>query len=118
MRPIRRISIVLAFGLLAMAVLGLALVGDRVFTALFNLWKFSGYMDGHGIDLGANSSFQFLSLCLLATSACMLLALRARDWGDKLLYQLATAAGAIYFINGLLLFSLVSFGLAFLYCGR
>lgn len=69
MRHVQKVCLVLALGLLAMAVLGLVLTGGRVAAALFDLWKFSGYKGGHGIDLGANSSFRFLSLCVLATGS-------------------------------------------------
>ena len=118
MRYIQKICLALAFGLLIIAVLGLILVGDRFVAALFDVWKFSGFQQQHGIDLGANSSFQFLFICLLALSICMPLAIFAKRQNDQWLYRLVVAANVIYFINGLLLFLLVSSGLAFLYCGR
>jgi hypothetical protein len=118
MRHAQEICLVLALGLLVLAILGLVLTGDRVAAALFDLWKFSGYKREHGIDLGANSSFRFLSLCAMAAAACMPLALLAKRWNNKLLYRLATSAGAVYCANGALMFFLVSSGLAFLYCGR
>ena len=109
-----------------MAVSGLALVGDRVAHALYELYKFAGF--GHeklsGISLGANVSFIFLSFCLLATGACMLLALLAKDWNNRTLYRFATAAGTVYFVNGTLMLLLImsgeltSIGLATLDCGR
>jgi len=118
MKLIHNICLALALGLLTMAVWGLALTVDRAAAVLFDLWKFSGHASERGIDIGANSSFQFLSLCVFAMGFCMPLALLAKSWNNKLLYRLSTAAGATYFISCLLLFLLVSSGLAFLYCGR
>lgn len=117
MRHVQKIFLVLALGLFAMAVSGLVLTGDRAAAALFDLWRFSGYKGRHGIDLGANSSFLLLSFSILAIGACMALALLAKGWNNKLLCRLATAAAAVYFVNGALMFLLVSSGLAFLYCG-
>jgi len=95
------------------AVLGLAEVADRVAHALYELWKFAGF--GHakldGISLGAMGTFVFLTFCLLATGVCVLLARRAKDWNNKLLYRFATMASTVYVVNVTLVVLLLSSGL-------
>lgn len=118
MNNCRKIYLALAMLLLAAAALGSLLVGERAIAAFFDVWKFSGYQHRQGIDLGANSSFEFLSLCMLGLTVCMPLAIISTRRSDKLLYRLVIAAGAIYVINALTLFTLLASGLAHLFCGR
>lgn len=118
MNSYRKIYLALAIILLAAAVSGLLLVGERAFAAFFDVWKFNGYQHRQGIDLGANSSFEFLSLCMLGLTVCMPLAIISTRISDKLLCRLVIAASAIYAINALVLFTLLASGLAHLFCGR
>lgn len=118
MKYIRNLLLIATIGLLVMAALGLALTVDRFVAALLNFWKFEESNRNSGIDLGANSSFFFLSICLLAVSTCIPILNFSKKWNDKLLYRLATATVVIYFFCGILMLFLVSSGLAFLYCGR
>lgn len=114
----RKIYLPFVLILLAFAIFGLVLVGDRAAAGIFDAWKFSDSHRKQGIDLGANSSFEFLSFCMLGMAACIPLIVVSMRIGDKLQYRLAVAASGIYFLNGVVLFSLISSGMAYFYCGR
>jgi hypothetical protein len=104
--------------LLPGAAIGLLAVMERVYAALFMIWKFYGHGHLEGIDIGANTSFVAMFLYLLGLGVCMLISIFLKNLDRKWLYRLTIVASAIYFINGVLLFLLVSTKLAFLTCVR
>lgn len=55
---------------------------------------------------------------MLGMAACIPLIVVSMRIGDKLQYRLAVAASGIYFLNGVVLFSLIASGMAYFYCGR
>lgn len=118
MSNLRKIFFPLALVLLAFGLFGLITISDRGMAALFDAWKFSESPRKHGIDLGANSSLNFLSLSMLGMAACIPIVIASLRSGDKLLYRIATAAIGTYFLSNAILFTLISSGLAYFYCGR
>lgn len=113
-------SFILTFALCLLIVssYGLMLTGGRVVAAFLDYWKFSDSPSGHGIDLGAKSIFEFMMICLLGSAACLPLTIFSMKQNDKLLYRISVSANVIYFLNGALIFAMVSSGIAFFYCGR
>lgn len=118
MRHARWMFLLLAAGLLLVAVGCLVLVGDRLIAAIHEAWKFEGHGGSKGIDIGMNAAFRFLSCCVLGQGTSFLLVMLAKRWGDALMSRMALAAGLIYLLSGAVLFFLVSSGAAFLYGGR
>ena len=118
MKPVKIFYIIIAIILLLIAIWGFALISDRVFAALFDLWKFFGYNVKHGIPIGADSTFIFLLFTILAIEICMMFILISKASNNGLLYRLAILANIIYFVNSILIFILIFSKLAYLYCGR
>lgn len=118
MNSLRKILGPLVLALLAFGIFGLVMVGDRGVAALFDAWKFGGSPRKQGIDLGANSSLEFLMLSMFGMAACVPVVIVSLRRGDKLLYRLATAAIGTYLLSDVMLFALISSGLAYFYCGR
>lgn len=114
----RRKIFLSALILLILAILGLLFVFERAVAAVFNFWKFNEFEFGEGIDLGANTSFQFLFLCMLGVIVCLPLIVDSVRRSDKVTYKFLVVASGIYFFNALVLFFIVFSGLAYLYCGR
>lgn len=112
-----RLSNALTAGLVAGAILAIMLVCERIVAALFDAWKFSESGRWAGIDLGAQSSLQFLCLCLLGTSGCLGVLSKFPEAGPKNL-KLILFAGGLYVCAGVALVLMVSMGAAYLYCGR
>ena len=104
--------------LLPSAMLGLVMIGERFYAALFNFWKFYGYGGDKGIDIGATAFFISASLCVIGFCACILIIFYLKKTDRKWLYRSAIAASVIYFVNSLMLFSLIASGLAFIHYGR
>lgn len=113
-----KVKWIASVGLLIVAFFCMALVGERVVAALFNLWKFSGYPDWQGIDLGTESIFLFLIGCLYGLAASFALFIFCKPQAGTLLSRILITAGGLYFINGSLLLLMVSSGIGYLYCGR
>ncbi|MDR3353299.1 MAG: hypothetical protein LBO00_09950 [Zoogloeaceae bacterium] len=104
------------FVLLSVAISGLLAIMERVCAAFFSAWKFHGYGGSDGISIGTNASLAVLFFCFFGLGACMLVAILSKNQAYKWRYRFAIAASAIYFLNGLLLFLLLSTPLAFLSC--
>lgn len=111
------LSRALAVGLLAGAILGATLIGERVIAAALDAWKFTDAGHWRGIDLGALSSLQFLFVCLLGTAGCLAMLRLHPALGGKL-STIVISAAALYVCAGVALIAMVSIGSAYLYCGR
>lgn len=111
-----KLSWALAVGLLAGAILGVTLVGERVVAALFESWKFADTGHWQGIDLGARSSLQFLFLCLLGTAGCF--GMRFHPGPSGKLSKTVLLSGILYVCAGTTVVAMISMGSAYLYCGR
>lgn len=109
---------VAAVGLVIGSLLCIVFIGDRVAAAFFNLWIFSGYPHRQGIDLGVNSSFLFLIVCLHGLAGCFALVIIYKPQAGTTFSRIVTIAGIMYLISGLLLFLMVLSGIGYLYCGR
>lgn len=107
----------LAVGLLAGAILGATLIGERMVAALFNSWEFADSGHWQGIDLGARSSLQFLFLCLLGTAGCFGISHFHRGPTGKL-SKIVLLSGVLYICAGTAVVAMISTGFAYLYCGR
>jgi hypothetical protein len=106
------------FCLLLLALCGLYFLGDRILYSIFDYWRFRGYGHEQGIDLGAYSSLVFMTCNLLGVVATVPILLVSRNENNRRLYILSITTGMVYFLNGILLFCIISSGLAFLFCGR
>jgi hypothetical protein len=111
-----KLSWALAILLLAGAILGVALIGERVLAAMLDAWKFA-QTGPHGIDLGARSGVQFLFLCLLGASGCLGVS-RFHPGKSGRFTKIILSAGVLYLSAGAAVVSMVSLGAAYLYCGR
>ena len=94
---------IIASFLALFGLIGFLAVVERLFAAAINAWKFHGFAEQYGIDLGANTTLQFLCLSLLAVGVCVILGRMAADKEDRLLNRLVTAASAFYLGSGIIL---------------
>ncbi|MCL2658306.1 MAG: hypothetical protein FWD62_13015 [Betaproteobacteria bacterium] len=111
---IQDICLVLISLLLPISILGLFWIGDRVYAAIFNAWKFYGYGSNNGIDIGVEPFYFAVFSCLLGLCVCIYIVFYLKKSNRIWLYRSAVMASVIYFLNNLLLLLLVSSGLAFL----
>ncbi|MDR2128353.1 MAG: hypothetical protein LBP52_04730 [Burkholderiaceae bacterium] len=102
------------FLLFPASLLGLSVIAERFYAALFNAWKFHGYGGDKGIDIGASSFFLAMCFCLCGLFVCMLVAFRPGKHDRKWVYRSALVTGAIYSVNCLLLLVLIASDLAFI----
>lgn len=102
--------------IVALACVGL--IGERLLAALLNYWKFSTAQRMQGIDLGANSTLAFNAICMIGLAISITLYFVSRKQTASAASTAAAIAGTLYFASSVVLFGLVSSGLAYLYCGR
>lgn len=111
---VKDICLICILVLFPAAALGLFVILERFYAALFNVWKFYGYGGDKGIDIGASSFFFTIFFCICAICVCMPIIFYLRKSDRKWLYRSAMVTSVIYLINCLLLLILIVSGLAFI----
>lgn len=118
MNPSQKIYVLAVGSLLAASIVCLLSVVERLMSAVFNFWRFSGFQNSAGIDVGANISVFYLAVCMAGIACCWWLSSQFAKQRTRFLARLVRAAGVLYFASGTMLTGLIWTGLAFLNCGR